>query len=156
MQMMIQVKVPPVRARALWPRKTNRQQRAIVMAGRLDDILAALEGAGAHDRGSLGSALDAIARLNLLPKGHTLPAPDTLTSSDAVLDLIDDVLPGWSIHLTGKATERDGHWKCTLRSSASRDNDEFVGRGKGKVLSHALLAAMIRTADYLSQHRSGG
>ena len=53
------------------------------------------------------------------------------SSTDALLHAIDLIVPSWSIHLRGSALEPDGHWQCTLRRSEDRDNDEFVGTGKG-------------------------
>ncbi len=77
---------------------------------------------------------------------------EQLASSDHVIHLIDDAVPGWAIHIDGKAVEPNGHWHCTLRRSDTRDSDEFIGHGKGKVLSHALTAALLRTVAYLIGH----
>lgn len=65
-----------------------------------------------------------------------------------MLRLIVAVLPGWSIHLSGKAFENEGHWTCTLRQSSGRDNDAFVGIGRGRVALGALLAALLRTGAF--------
>ena len=46
-----------------------------------------------------------------------------------MLHLIDMALPGWSIQLTGKATEPDGHWRCSLRETRGSDEIEIVGLG---------------------------
>ena len=77
---------------------------------------------------------------------------DQLASSDYVIHLIDDAVPGWSIHITGTAVEPNGHWHCILRRSDSRDSDEFIGQGRGKVLSNALTAALLRTVAYMIGH----
>lgn len=77
---------------------------------------------------------------------------EQLASSDHVIHLIDDTVPGWAIHITGTAVEPDGHWHCTLRRSDSRDSDEFIGHGTGKVLSHALTAGLLRTVAYMIGH----
>lgn len=76
------------------------------------------------------------------------PASRDLTSTDEVLHLTDEVIPGWTISLQGKAVEPNGHWKCTLRQSSSRDNDEFIGRGKGLTVGQAVLAGTLRVAAY--------
>ncbi|MCB1333239.1 MAG: hypothetical protein KDK26_06195 [Roseivivax sp.] len=74
-----------------------------------------------------------------------------LLSAEGVLHFADRVVPGWSILLRGKAMEPDGHWRCTLRESASRDSDEFIGDGKGADLSSAILAAILRVIEFQAQ-----
>ncbi len=73
---------------------------------------------------------------------------DAMASTDMILHLTDTVVPGWSIHLRGRAIEPNGHWNCTLRRNDARDNDEFIGRGKGPTLSSAILAALLRVVGY--------
>lgn len=73
--------------------------------------------------------------------------PDVLSEPvEAALHLIDHCLPGWSIHLAGKATEPDGHWRCSLRKSRDRDEDEVIGMGAGPTISLALVQALLRVA----------
>jgi hypothetical protein len=64
-----------------------------------------------------------------------------------VLHLIDLALPSWSINLTGKATEPDGHWRCSLRETRGSDEIELVGLGSGPMVSLALLAALLSVAE---------
>lgn len=64
-------------------------------------------------------------------------------STDSVLKLVHQCLPGWTIHIKGTATNPNGHWHCSLRQSDIRDNDPYVGIGKGPTLPHALLAAVL-------------
>ena len=64
--------------------------------------------------------------------------------TDDVLHLIDQVLPDWTISLTGKAHEPNGHWTCTLRESSWRDSDALLGIGRGPQPHQALLAALLR------------
>lgn len=71
---------------------------------------------------------------------------DTATdfgSTDAVLRIVRECLPGWTIQLKGTATHPNGHWHCSLRRSDVRDNDPYVGIGAGPTLPHALLGAVI-------------
>ena len=71
------------------------------------------------------------------------PAMSDFDSTDAVLKLVHDCLPGWAIHIRGTATSPNGHWHCSLRRSDIRDNDPYVGIGQGPTLPHALLAAVV-------------
>ncbi len=69
---------------------------------------------------------------------------EVLDSTDMVLDLIYSLRPGWSVNVRGLANKPNGHWRCSLRRSFSRDNDEYIGIGRGPTLPHALLAAMLK------------
>lgn len=80
-------------------------------------------------------------------KGETVRASD-LQSTDSVIHLIDEAAPGWSIRLKGRAFEPNGHWRCSLRSTEARDDDEFIGHAKGPDLSNTLLAAFLRIFAY--------
>jgi ribosomal protein S10 len=71
-----------------------------------------------------------------------------LDSTDQVLALIYAARPGWSVSIKGTATLPNGHWRCTLRKSASRDNDEYLGIGRGPTLPHSLLAALIKALSF--------
>lgn len=71
------------------------------------------------------------------------PTQSDFHSTDRVLKLVNECLPGWSIHIKGSATSPNGHWHCSLRQSDIRDNDRYVGIGKGPTLPHALLAAVL-------------
>lgn len=71
-----------------------------------------------------------------------------LDSTDAVLAVIYQVRPGWSVSIRGNATMPNGHWRCTLRRSSSRDNDEYLGIGRGPTLAHALLASLLKALSF--------
>jgi hypothetical protein len=71
-----------------------------------------------------------------------------LTDTESVLHLVDTALPGWTIHLTGRAMEPNGHWACQLRPAETGDNDEFIGHGAGPGIATALLAALLRVMDW--------
>jgi len=107
------------------------------------NVIERAKGASTLDGALLTEAADA-ARLALpsLPT-VSLPAPDQV---DAVLHLIDLALPGWSIQLTGKAIEPDGHWRCSLRETRGSDEIEIVGLGTGPVVALALLGALLDVA----------
>ncbi len=73
--------------------------------------------------------------------------PERLSdSTEAVLRLVDHCLPGWTVTLRGTATEPDGHWHCSLRSSGSDDDDAVIGHGNAPTVSAALLRALVATA----------
>ena len=63
-----------------------------------------------------------------------------------ILHAIDLCLPGWTIQLTGKAQEPDGHWRCSLRETRGSDEVEVIGIGTGRVVDLALLEALLHVA----------
>ncbi|MGB8818867.1 MAG: hypothetical protein WCC66_13195 [Rhizobiaceae bacterium] len=67
--------------------------------------------------------------------------------TEAVLSLVEEHLPNWTISLKGKAREADGEWTCTLRRSSSRDDDAVIGFGSGPTLSLAVLAAVLKASQ---------
>ncbi|MES2915277.1 MAG: hypothetical protein V4753_09190 [Pseudomonadota bacterium] len=64
-----------------------------------------------------------------------------------LLHAIDLCLPGWTIQLTGKAQEPDGHWRCSLRETRGSDEIEVIGIGTGRVVEVALLEALLHVAE---------
>ena len=83
--------------------------------------------------------LDAIEAMSDKPVSR-----EALDSTDMVLDLIYTLRPGWSVNIRGLANKPNGHWRCSLRRSSSRDNDEYIGIGRGPTLPHALLASVMK------------
>jgi hypothetical protein len=82
---------------------------------------------------------------------RTFPAVPVLTELvlepvEEVLHLIDMALPGWSIQLTGKAMQPDGHWRCSIRETRGSDEIEIVGLGTGPVVALAMLEALMDVA----------
>lgn len=75
-----------------------------------------------------------------------LPTADRIGGTDEAMLIADDAYPNWSVHIRGRANDRDGHWHCTLRKSDSRDSDAAIGAGRAPVLGQAILAAVIRLA----------
>lgn len=78
---------------------------------------------------------------------RTLERSD-LDSTDRVLGLVYATKPGWSVSIRGAASTPNGHWRCTLRRSMARDNDEYIGVGRGPTLPHALLAALLKAEAF--------
>ncbi|MEL6837786.1 MAG: hypothetical protein AAFP85_00755 [Pseudomonadota bacterium] len=74
------------------------------------------------------------------------PAAEQIGTSDHAMLVADDAFPNWSVHIRGRANDRDGHWHCTLRESDSRDSDAAIGTGRAPVLGQAILAAVLRLA----------
>jgi hypothetical protein len=82
---------------------------------------------------------------------RVLPAmPEPKAGVDLVGQLLHGVdlcLPGWTIQLTGKASEPDGHWRCSLRETRGSDEVEVIGLGAGRVVEVALLGALLHVAE---------
>jgi hypothetical protein len=64
-----------------------------------------------------------------------------------LLHAVDLCLPGWSIQLTGKASEPDGHWRCSLRETRGSDEIEGIGLGSGPTVEVALILALLDVAE---------
>ena len=82
-------------------------------------------------------------------------APEVTGKGDLVgqlLHLIDMCLPGWTIQLTGKAQEPDGHWRCSLRETRGSDEVEVIGIGTGRSVDLALLEALLHVAEQRAVH----
>ncbi|MFN3281573.1 MAG: hypothetical protein ACK40I_07885 [Tabrizicola sp.] len=76
--------------------------------------------------------------------------PEVTGGADLIgqlLHMIDVSLPGWTIQLTGKAQEPDGHWRCSLRETRGSDEVEVIGLGAGRVVELALLEALLHVAE---------
>ena len=86
----------------------------------------------------------------LLPSVKLPDAAHVGTTDHAIL-IADAAYPNWSIHLRGRANDRDGHWHCTLRENDSRDSDKAIGVGRSPVLAKAVLAAVLRLSMALKK-----
>lgn len=73
-----------------------------------------------------------------------------LGSSDAILALLAEALPSWSVHVTGHSASVAGRWTCTVRETGVRDDDELIGVGKAETLPHAILAALLKVVELRS------
>ena len=76
-----------------------------------------------------------------------MPEPKQGDLVGQLLHAVDVCLPGWTIQLTGKASEPDGHWRCSLRETRGSDEIEVIGIGVGRVVELALLAALLHVAE---------
>jgi hypothetical protein len=75
------------------------------------------------------------------------PIPDDIaTSTDAIVAQVIAVLPGWHFSIHGRARITSGAWRCTLRRSDVRDDDEAIGIGEAQSINLAILAAVLRAA----------
>ena len=81
----------------------------------------------------------------LLPQVN-LPPADRVGTADQAILIADEAYPNWTVHIRGRANDRDGHWRCTLRENDSRDSDAAIGVGRSPVLGQAILAAVMRLA----------
>ena len=80
--------------------------------------------------------------------------PEHLGDTEAVLHIANDAYPDWVVNIHGRANDRDGHWRCTLREGDTLDRDAAIGSGRSPVLSQAILSAVMRLA--LSGQKPGG
>lgn len=109
----------------------------------LDILIKELETARDMSIAEFDGVLHALAFL--LPK-VTLPTAESIATTDQAMLIADAAFPNWSVHIRGRANDRDGHWHCTLRENDSRDSDAVIGIGRSPVLGQAILAAVIRLA----------
>ncbi|MEI2687249.1 MAG: hypothetical protein V9G14_14220 [Cypionkella sp.] len=107
------------------------------------NVMQRIKSASALDGALLAEAADVVRRV--FPLVPALPQL-ALEPVEEVLHLVDLALPGWSIQLTGKAMEADGHWRCSLRETRGSDEIEIVGLGTGPVVALALLEALLHVA----------
>lgn len=105
----------------------------------VQDLLNRLEASPRLEAAMLAEVRDTVAEA--FPGAADCPAGQDVTN-DALL-LVDACVPGWTISLHGKAMASDGHWRCSLRESSSRDNDTYIGVGQGPTVAHALMAALL-------------
>ena len=81
----------------------------------------------------------------LLPKKLSKAVTaDQIATTDGAVHVVDNAYPNWSVHIHGRANDKDGHWRCTLRENDGRDNDAVIGLGRSPILSQAILAATLR------------
>jgi hypothetical protein len=74
------------------------------------------------------------------------PVPGGADLVGQLLHAVDLCLPGWTIQLTGKATEPDGHWRCSLRETRGSDEIEGIGLGSGPKVEVAIVLALLDVA----------
>ncbi len=71
---------------------------------------------------------------------------DIATSTDAIVAQVIAALPGWHFSIRGRARTDTGAWRCTLRRSDVRDDDETIGVSEAHSRSLATPAAGLRVA----------
>jgi hypothetical protein len=69
---------------------------------------------------------------------------EVLGSTDALLALVAEALPSWSVHLGGASATVRGRWTCTIRETGVRDDDELIGVGKAASPAKAITAALLK------------
>ncbi len=111
-------------------------------------LMKEVEGAGSLDGAILARITTVVRRV--FPKAPELSAVP-IEPVEEILHLVDMCLPGWTIQLTGKAEEPDGHWRCSLRQSRGSDEDEVIGLGSGRLVAVALLVALLHVAQQRSR-----
>jgi hypothetical protein len=65
-------------------------------------------------------------------------------STDAMLGLVAEALPSWSVHLGGSSAQVAGRWTCTIREGGVRDDDETIGVGQAATAADAVAAALLK------------
>lgn len=75
-------------------------------------------------------------------------APVQISTTDGAMHVADLAYPNWAVHIHGRANDKDGHWRCTLRENDVRDSDAFIGSGRAPVLGQSILAAVLRVAAW--------
>jgi hypothetical protein len=97
----------------------------------------------------------ALALSHLRPDVVTDPAAMArlLDHTDGAMHVADLAYPNWSVAVHGRANDRDGHWRCTVREGDVSDNDHVIGTGRSPVLSQAVLAAVLRLANLTRSDR---
>ena len=116
----------------------------------LDVLIDELENRGdmpVADFAGVGNALQFLTRD---VDAHDLTA-EKIATTDGALHVADAAFPNWVVRIHGRANDRDGHWRCTLRESDIRDNDKAIGSGRSPVLAQAILAAILRLSDVLKK-----
>ncbi|MCK8462463.1 hypothetical protein MUY35_01200 [Aliiroseovarius sp. S1339] len=120
----------------------------------LDILIDELEGREAMTVADFDAVVHA---LEFLLPGKTA---DGLTSqvigtTDGAIHVADEAYPNWVVHIRGRANDRNGHWRCTLREGDARDNDAAIGMGRSPVLAQAILAALLRLSMILKKDERG-
>ena len=107
------------------------------------NVIQRVKGASALDAALLAEAAAVVRKV--FPSVPALSQP-VIEPVEEVLHLVDMALPGWSIQMTGKAMEPNGHWRCSVRETRGSDEIEIVGLGTGPVVALALLEALLGVA----------
>lgn len=104
----------------------------------IEDLVRRIGASSAEDAAIAGELLAALGEA--ARRCHS-PVPfdvACLGSFERALEAVDHVLPHWRVQL-----DRAGGWRCALRESGTRDDDELIGVGTGPTPAFALLAAFL-------------
>lgn len=112
--------------------------------GMIQDLIRSLKGAETVEAAKLTQAAAVLRRV--FPKTPEPEAGGTVPVHQ-LLHMVDVCLPGWTIQLTGKASEPDGHWRCSLRETRGSDEVEIIGIGTGRIVELALLEALLHVGE---------
>ncbi len=82
---------------------------------------------------------------------RNVATPLRVGTTDGAMLIADAAYPNWSVHIRGRANDKDGHWHCVLREDDARDSDAAIGSGRSPVLAQAILAAVLRLSMTLSK-----
>jgi hypothetical protein len=110
----------------------------------IQDLIRSLKGVEVLELARVAQAADALRRVFTMTPDPATGGPDPVHQ---LLHMADVCLPGWTIQLTGKASEPDGHWRCCLRQTRVSDEVEVIGLGAGRVVELALLEALLHVAE---------
>lgn len=120
----------------------------------LDILIAELEGPEAMSVADFEGVVHALEFL-LPPAATKGLTAQGIGTTDGAIHVADDAYPNWAIHIRGRANDRNGHWRCTLREDDNRDNDRAMGAGRAPVLAQAVLAAILRLSMMLKRDDAG-
>lgn len=124
----------------------GRTGRKSMLKKDIEQLATRVEAASSADRDLPADVARAL-RASFPAAASASPIPDEITTStDAVLAQVIALLPGWHFSIHGRARTGAGAWRCTLRRSEVRDDDETIGLGEANSLNLAILAAMLRVA----------
>jgi hypothetical protein len=110
--------------------------------GEIRSLKGRIEGASAVSAADFDAAAVLVRRVFA-----KMPEPTGADLVGQLLHAVDLCLPGWTIQLTGKATEPDGHWRCSLRETRGSDEIEGIGLGAGPTVEVALVLALLDVAE---------
>ena len=117
----------------------------------LDIIIDELENRADLTMADFDGVAHALAFLMPDATAHTPITAQSIATTDGAILIADEAFPNWAVHIHGRANDRDGHWRCALRETDSRDNDAAIGAGRSPVLAQAILACVLRLAMILKK-----
>lgn len=117
----------------------------------LDLLITQLETRSDLSIADMGAVISALGFLLPGTSAQSAATPQKIGTADGAMLIADAAYPNWAVHLHGRANDKDGHWRCTLRENDTRDSDAAIGSGRSPVLAQAILAATLRLSMILSK-----